>query len=93
MMDKQKLEELFEEKYEKELEMTVGEWLENAPETEDEAYTRLNEIDRELNRTYDQWFEAVGEEKDQLEEYREKLKAEYNLLEELFGLEAKDKNW
>ena len=92
-MDKQKLEELFEEKYEKALGQTVGEWLVNAPETEDEAYKRLNEIDAELNSTYDQWFEAVGEEKDRLGEYRQKLKAEYDLLEELFGLEAKDKNW
>lgn len=92
-MDAEQLQAIFEEKYENKLGINFGQWLENAPQTEDAAYKRLNEIDAELNRTYDAWFEAKGEEKDKLEEYRNKLKAEYDLLEELFGLEAKDKEW
>jgi len=92
-MNQEKLQELFEEKYEDRLGQTFGEWLENAPTTEDQAFERLNEIDDELNRTYDEWFDAQGQEKEILEEYRQKLKAEYDLLEELFGLEAKDKDW
>ncbi len=92
-MDQDKLKELFEDKYQAKLGITIGQWLESAPETEDEAYRRLNEIDAELSATYDQWFEAKGEEKEHLEEHRQKLKAEYDLLEELFALEARDKEW
>jgi hypothetical protein len=92
-MDAEDIKNLFEEKYEKRLGKTFGQWLEDAPNTEDAAYERLNEIDAELNRTYDQWFGAVGEEKDETEDRRDKLKAEYDFLEELFGLEARDKEW
>ena len=58
-----------------------------------EAYARLQEIDDELKATYDEWFEAEGEHKEELEEQREKLKAEYDFLEAAYGLEAPDKNW
>lgn len=92
-MDEQKLQELFEEKYEERLGETFGQWLENAPKNEAEGYKRLNEIDEELNSTYETWFDSEGKEKEEMEEHRQKLKAEYDLLEELFGLEAKDKNW
>ncbi|MCX6797387.1 MAG: hypothetical protein NTX98_02830 [Candidatus Doudnabacteria bacterium] len=92
-MDAEQLQAIFEEKYENKLGISFGQWLENAPQSEAAAYKRLNEIDVELNRTYDTWFEAKSEEKNQLEDYRDKLKAEYDLLEELFGLEAKDKEW
>ena len=92
-MDEQKLQELFEEKYEERLGESFGQWLENAPKNEAQGYKRLNEIDEELNNTYEAWYDAEGKEKEELEEHRLKLKAEYDLLEELFGLEAKDKNW
>ena len=47
----------------------------------------------ELQATYDDWYDALGEEKEHWEEYREKLKAEYDFLEDIFGLEAGDKNY
>ena len=93
MKDQDEIKSLFEHKYEKALGQTYEEWLENGPQTEDEAYARLQEIDDELQATYDDWYEAMGDEKDRWEEYRDKLKAEYDLIEEVFGLEAADKNW
>jgi len=92
-MDNEKGQNLFDEKYEKRLEMTYPEWLETAPQNEAAAYARLDEIDRELKETYEDWFDAQGEEKEQMGEHRDKLKAEYDLLEELYNLEAPDKNW
>ena len=46
-----------------------------------------------LKTGYDEWFEAEGDVKAELEDYRDKLKAEYDFLEAAFGLEAPDKNW
>ncbi len=92
-MDSQKLQDLFDDKYQKLLGQTWQQWQATAPQTENEAYQRLNTIDRELNATYDAWYEAQGAKKDKLEGYRDRLKAEYDLLEQAFGLEAPDKDW
>ena len=93
MKDQEEIQNIFEDKYENKLGITFGEWMEQMPQTEDQAYTRLNDIDAELNSTYDEWFEAQGQEKEELEEYRDRLKSEYDLLEEIFGLESGDKSW
>ncbi|MDQ3018444.1 MAG: hypothetical protein M3Q64_01065 [bacterium] len=90
-MDQEKQQELFEEKYQSKLGISYEEWLLSAPTTEDEAYDRCAEIDAELKRTYDTWFDAQGEEKDTMEDYRDKLKLEYDLTEEMFGLELSDR--
>lgn len=90
-MDTDKAQDLFDDKYQKALGVSYRQWLQTAPQTEDEAYKRLDEINRELHRTYDVWFDAAGEEKDRLEDYREKLKLEYDLLEELYSLELSDR--
>lgn len=92
-MDLEDAQNLFEEKYQKIFGVTFQQWRTTAPQTEDEAYARLNEIDKELHRTYDLWFQATGVERDQWEDYRDKLKAEYDFLEALFNLEAPDKDW
>jgi hypothetical protein len=90
-MDQERQQEIFEEKYSRKLKMTYEEWLENAPETEAQAYARCEEIDDDLKATYDQWFDATGKEKDELEDYRDKLKVEYDMIEEMFGLELHDR--
>jgi len=92
-MDQDKLHEIFQDKYEKLLGITFEEWLEQAPQTEDQAYTRLKEIDEELKKTEEEYESAEGDEKWELGEYREKLRNEYQLLEEMFGLESKDGDW
>ena len=73
--------------------MTYEQWLEQGPQTEEQAFARCMEIDRELNRTYDQWFEAEGDTKEELTEHRDRLKNEYDFIEEVFHLEANDRNW
>lgn len=93
MKDPQDIKDIFNEKYEDKLGKTYEEWATEGPQTEEEAYARLQEIDDELQATYDDWYEALGEEKQQLEDYRERLKAEYDFLEEAFGLEAPDKDY
>ena len=92
-MDQEDIKDLYEEKYRKRLGITYKDWQEQGPQSEAEAYARLQEIDEELKEGYDQWYEAEGSQKEELEDYREKLKAEYDFLEEAFGLEAPDKNW
>ncbi len=92
-MDQEDIQNLFDDKYRDLLGMSYQEWMEKGPQTEEEAFARCMEIDRELNRTYDEWFEAEGSKKDQLGDYREKLKGEYDLIEEIFHLEANDRNW
>jgi hypothetical protein len=92
-LDEDDIKNIFEDKYEKALGMPYQEWLEKGPQTEERAYARLIAIDHELNSTYDEWFDAEGERKDQLGDLRDKLKAEYDLLEEIFHLEANDRNW
>lgn len=92
-MDQDDIKALFDDKYHKLLHMTYEQWLEQGPQNEEQAYARCIAIDRELNRTYDEWFEAKGEEKDRLQDYRDKLKAEYDLIEDIYHLEANDRNW
>ena len=92
-MTQDDIKDLFDEKYEHRLGMTYNEWAEQGPQNEEEAYARLQEIDEELQATYDEWYEAEGDAKDTLEERRDKLKSEYDLLEEAFSLEARDKNY
>ena len=92
-MDQEDIKELFEDKYEKTLGMSYQEWLEKGPQTEEQAFARCMEIDKELNATYDEWFESTGEKKEELSDYRDKLKIEYDLIEEIFHLEANDRNW
>jgi hypothetical protein len=92
-VDQDDIKDLYNDKYKKNLGLTYEEWQERGPQSEEEAYARLQEIDDELKEGYDQWFEAEGKEKEEMEEYRDKLKAEYDFLEEAFGLEAGDKNW
>ncbi len=90
-MDQERQQELFVDKYERKLNITYADWLETAPNSEDEAYARCEEIDDELKDTYQTWMDAIGAEKDELEDYRDKLKIEYDLIEEMFGLELKDR--
>ncbi len=90
-MDQEQFQELFEDKYSRKLNLSYEEWLEIAPETEDQAYARCEEIDNELKDTYEQWYDATGKEKDELEDYRDRLKVEYDIIEEMFGLELKDR--
>lgn len=92
-MDQDDIKTLYEDKYQKTLGQTYEQWAAEGPQNETEAYARLQEIDGDLNASYDEWYEAEGDKKEELEEEREKLKAEYDLLEEAFGLEAPDKNW
>ena len=91
-MDQDDIKDLYREKYQKLIGVPFDEWQEKGPQSEAEAYARLQEIDDELKAGYDQWYEAEGGEKEEMEEYRDKLKAEYDFLEEAFGLEAPDKN-
>jgi hypothetical protein len=90
-MDVEKQQELYEDKYQAKLGLTYSDWLETAPETEDEAYAYCQQIDDELKSTYDEWFNSKGEERSELENYRDRLKLEYDIVEELFGLELKDR--
>jgi len=92
-MDQDDIKELFEDKYQKSLGMSYEQWLEKGPQTEEQAFARCMEIDRELNSTYDEWFDAEGDKKEELGEHRDKLKNEYDLIEEIFHLEANDRNW
>lgn len=92
-MDQDDIKSLYEDKYGKLLGMSYDEYEAQGPQNETEAYARLQEIDDELKGSYDQWYEAEGEQKEELEEQRDKLKAEYDFLEAAFGLEAPDKNW
>ena len=92
-MDQEDIEELFERKYHKLLGETYQDWLEHGPKGESEAYQRCIEIDKILNDTYDEWFDAEGERRDELQDYRDKLKAEYDFIEEIFALEQPDRHY
>ncbi len=89
-MDAADLQNLYEEKYEKLLGQSFDQWLDGAPQTEDQAYARLQQIDDELQATEEEYGGAEGDAKWELGEYRERLRNEYQLLEELFGLENTD---
>lgn len=90
-VDPEKQQELFEDKYEAKLGISYGDWMATAPETESEAYAFCQQINDELKNTYDEWFDAQGDARDELETYRDRLKLEYDIIEELFGLELKDR--
>lgn len=89
-MDPDKLQSLFEDKYQQKLDMSYEDWLMTAPETEDQAYEKLQEIDDELKEISSQYSDATDDARDNLEDERERLKLEYDLIEEMFGLELKD---
>ncbi len=89
-MDEEELKIWYEEKYHKLLGITFEEWLESSPKSEDQAYARMEDIDRELKATEDEYHDSTGDEKWQLEEYREKMRNEYQMLEEMFGLQSHD---
>lgn len=90
-MDVEKQRELFEDKYQDKLGLSYQDWLQTAPDTEDEAYAFCQQLDDELKATYEEWFEAEGDYRDEMETYRDRLKLEYDIIEELFGLELKDR--
>jgi hypothetical protein len=92
-MDQEDIQNLFGDKYQKLLGLSYDDWLTKGPQTEEQAYGRCIEIDQKLNATYDDWFNATGDEKETLGDLRDKLKAEYDLIEEIFHLEANDRNW
>ena len=92
-MDEEDIKDIFEDKYKKLLGMTYEEWQEKGPQTEEKAYARCMEIDHELNASYDEWFNSEGDKREELGDMREKLKAEYDFIEEVFHLEANDRNW
>lgn len=91
MLEPEDIQNLFESKYADRLSLSYQQWLEEGPQTEDQAYTRLQEIDDELKDTYQTWQESAGVEKDEMEDWRDRLKAEYDLIEEVFGLELNDR--
>ncbi|HMR55511.1 MAG TPA: hypothetical protein PKD34_02900 [Candidatus Doudnabacteria bacterium] len=89
-MTPEKQQEIFEDRYASRLGLTYDEWLETAPETEDQAYDKLKEIDDELKQIVEV---LSGEPADieAIEEERDRLKLEYDLIEEMFGLELHDR--
>lgn len=89
-MDADKQQEVYEDKFEHKLGISYADWIEGAPNNEDEAYARCQQIDDELKDTYQVWFDAQGEQREELEAYRDRLKLEYDIIEELFGLELED---
>lgn len=91
MIEHENIRQLFINKYQGLLGINYDEWLEIGPQTEEQAYARLQEIDSLLKEGYDEWFEAKEPHKSEIEDYRDKLKAEYDLLEEIFGLELTDR--
>ena len=90
-MDAAKQQELFEDKYEHKLGISYSDWMDTAPQTEEEAYAFCQQLDDELKATYVEWFQSTGEVRSELEDYRDRLKLEYDIVEEFFGLELKDK--
>ena len=92
-MDEEKIKNTFEDKYEELLGITYDEWQENGPKNQEEAFARASVIDNELNATYDDWYEATGEKKEELGEYRDRLKGEYDFLVDAFSLEEEDRSW
>ena len=90
-MDPAKQQELYEDKYQAKVGLSYQDWMESAPENEEEAYAFCQQLDDELKGTYEEWFNSEGEQRDELENYRDRLKLEYDLIEELFGLELHDR--
>ena len=92
-MDQEDIKTLYDDKYKKLLGLSYEEWSEAGPQSEAQGYARMQEIDEELKIGYDEWYAAEGDAKAEMEDYRDKLKAEYDFIESAFGLEAPDKNW
>ncbi len=90
-MDAEKQQEIFDDKYQSKLGLSYQDWIATAPNTESEAYELCAQIDNELKNTYEEWFEATGDKREELENYRDRLKLEYDIIEELFGLELHDR--
>lgn len=90
-MDASKQQELFDDKFALKLGLSYVDWMETAPATEEEAYAFCQQLNDELTDTYEQWFGATGDEREELTDYRGKLKLEYDIVEELFGLELIDR--
>ena len=88
-MTPEKQQEIFENRYASKLDITFAEWLETAPETEDQAYDKLQEIDNELKQIMNVLNNNSGN-RELLEDERDRLKLEYDLIEEMFGLELHD---
>lgn len=90
-MDPERQQSIFEDKYEHKLGMSYEEWLAQAPDTEDQAYEQLAQIDSELKDIQDKYSDATAEARESLEEERDRLKLEYDIIEEMFGLELTDR--
>ncbi|HEX3100003.1 MAG TPA: hypothetical protein VHQ41_03445 [Patescibacteria group bacterium] len=90
-MDPDKQQEVFDDKYSAKLGLSYQDWVETAPANEEEAYAFCQQLDDELKNTYEEWFNAEGDEREELTDYRAKLKLEYDMIEELFGLELNDR--
>lgn len=86
----QKLQDLFDDKYQRQLGMTYQQWLVTAPDTEDEAYKRLQELNTKIEQLLDVRDAANGNARDAIEDEMDRLRTEYALIEELFGLELDD---
>ena len=91
VMDAVKQQELYEDKYAAKIGLSYEDWMESAPADENEAYAFCGQLDDELKGTYEDWFNSTGEHREELENYRDRLKLEYDLIEELFGLELHDR--
>ncbi|HAG27738.1 TPA: hypothetical protein DCG61_03080 [Patescibacteria group bacterium] len=89
-MTPEKQQEIFEDRYASKLGLSYSEWLETAPETEDQAYDKLKEIDEELKQIMEA-LSAGSANSETLEDERDRLKLEYDLIEEMFGLELHDR--
>lgn len=88
-MTPERQQEIFEDKYADKLGVSYNEWLETAPDTEDQAYEKLQEIDQELKQIAD-IINDENSDRETLEDERDRLKLEYDLIEEMFGLELDD---
>lgn len=89
-MSPEKQQEIFEDRYASKLGLTYAEWLETAPKTEDQAYDKLKEIDDELKQIVE-ILSTQPDDIEAIEEERDRLKLEYDLIEEMFGLELQDR--
>ena len=90
-MDAEKQQELYKDKYQSKIGLPYEDWIESAPSNEDEAYAFCQQLDDELKGTYEEWFNSTGKQREELENYRDRLKLEYDLIEELYGLELHDR--
>lgn len=90
-MDEDKLKSLFEDKYERLLGLSYQQWLEVAPSTEEEAYERLEKINAEIEILIDAKDAATGGAREDIEERLDRLRTEYAIIEEMFGLELHDR--